>query len=52
MGDDPLNLRFGQDWARLTKDLLFDTEGSLKYKPELWSDIKTVVLPAVVDHVG
>ena len=52
MGDDPLNSRFGQDWARLTKDLLFDTEGSLKYKPELWSDIKSVVLPAVVDHVG
>jgi hypothetical protein len=52
MGDDPLNARFGQDWARLTKDLLFDLEGSLKFKPELWSDIKSVILPAVVDNVG
>ena len=52
MGDDPLNARFGQDWARLTKDLLFDSEGSLKFKPELWGDIKRVILPAIVDNVG
>ncbi|KAG8696444.1 hypothetical protein FRC08_007147, partial [Ceratobasidium sp. 394] len=24
MGDDPLNKRFGEDWKRLTRDLLFD----------------------------
>ena len=52
MGDDPLNARFGQDWARLTKDLLFDSEGSLKFKPELWRDIRKVILPAVIDKVG
>ncbi|EJD07781.1 uncharacterized protein FOMMEDRAFT_16402 [Fomitiporia mediterranea MF3/22] len=52
MGDDPLNARFGQDWARLTKDLLFDSEGSLKFKPELWHDIRKVILPAVIDKVG
>ena len=52
MGDDPLNARFGQDWARLTKDLLFDSEGSLKWKPELWRDIRKVILPAVIDKVG
>lgn len=52
MGDDPLNARFGQDWARLTKDLLFDSEGSLKFKPELWRDIRKVILPAVIDRVG
>lgn len=34
MGEDPLNKRFGEDWARLTKDLLFDSKGSLKFKPE------------------
>ncbi|KAH9925978.1 uncharacterized protein B0H18DRAFT_1085153 [Fomitopsis serialis] len=33
---------FGTDWARLTKDLLFDGEGSLKFKPELWMDIRKV----------
>lgn len=52
MGDDPLNARFGQDWARLTRDLLFDSEGSLKFKPELWSDVRRVILPALVDRVG
>ncbi|KZT08513.1 uncharacterized protein LAESUDRAFT_724022 [Laetiporus sulphureus 93-53] len=50
--DDPLNRRFGQDWARLTKDLLFDSEGSLKYKPELWKDIRNVVVPNLVENIG
>ncbi|KAI6102700.1 hypothetical protein EV401DRAFT_2061139 [Pisolithus croceorrhizus] len=52
MAEDPLNKRFGEDWARLTKDLLFDSEGSLKFKPELWSDIRKVIVPALVDKVG
>ncbi|EGN94223.1 hypothetical protein SERLA73DRAFT_115180 [Serpula lacrymans var. lacrymans S7.3] len=52
MGDDPLNKRFGEDWARLTRDLLFDSEGSLKFKPELWSDIRKVILPTLVDKIG
>jgi hypothetical protein len=30
-----MNKQFGEDWARLTKDLLSDSEGSLKFKPEL-----------------
>jgi hypothetical protein len=30
---DPTNKRFGENWVRLTKDLLFDSEGSLKFKP-------------------
>ena len=51
MGEDPLNRRFGDDWARLTRDLLFDSEGSLKFKPELWMDIRKVILPSVVDRV-
>ena len=42
---------FGNDWARLTKDLLFDTEGSLKFKPELWMDIRKVILPTIIDRV-
>lgn len=52
MGDDPLNKRFGEDWARLTRDLLFDSEGSLKWKPELWMDIRKVILPNLIDQVG
>jgi len=52
MGDDPLNKRFGDDWARLTKDLLFDAEGSLKFKSDLWMDIRSVILPTLVDKVG
>ena len=51
MGDDPLNKRFGEDWARLTKDLLFDSEGSLKWKPELWMDVRKVILPSMIDQV-
>ncbi|TRM64226.1 hypothetical protein BD626DRAFT_429803 [Schizophyllum amplum] len=52
MGEDPLNQRFGQDWTRLTKDLLFDSEGRLAFKSELWADIRHTILPAVVDKVG
>jgi hypothetical protein len=43
MGEHPTNKRFGEDWARLTKDLLFDSEGSFKFKPELWNDILKVI---------
>ncbi|KAK2464849.1 hypothetical protein APHAL10511_003148 [Amanita phalloides] len=52
MGEDPLNKRFGEDWARLTKDLLFDSEGSLAFKSELWQDVRKVILPEIVDMVG
>jgi len=52
MGEDPLNHRFGEDWARLTKDLLFDSEGSLKFKSQLWTDIRKVILPTVISQVG
>ena len=48
---DPLNTRFGRDWARLTRDLLFDAEGSLTWKPELWADIRKVIVPQIVDKV-
>jgi len=51
MGKNPTNRRFGEDWARLTKDLLFDSEGSFKFKPELWNDILKVIVPSLVDKV-
>ncbi|KAI9510806.1 hypothetical protein F5148DRAFT_1176664 [Russula earlei] len=52
MSEDPLNKRFGNDWARLTRDLLFDSEGSLKFKPDLWMDVRKVILPSIVERVG
>lgn len=51
MGEDPLNKRFGEDWARLTHDLLFDSEGSLKFKADLWSDIRNLILPTMMKEV-
>jgi hypothetical protein len=51
MGEDPTNKQFGEDWAWLTRDLLFDSEGSLKFKPDLWKDIRKVILPTLVDKV-
>lgn len=50
--EDPLNRRFGEDWKRLTKDLLFDSEGNLTFKPKLWSDIRSVILPALIKNIG
>jgi hypothetical protein len=52
MGNDPLNKRFGEDWQCLTRDLLFESEGGLKFKPELWNDIRKVILPAFINQVG
>lgn len=50
--DDPLLNRFSADWKRLTKDLLFDADGNLTFKPQLWGDIRSVILPAVIEKVG
>lgn len=51
-GDDPLNKRFGNDWKRLTKDLLFSEEGNMTFKPMLWQDIRKVIVPQLAQHVG
>lgn len=50
--DDPLNRRFGDDIKRFTKDLLFNSEGNLTFKPHLWNDIRNVILPTVIQQVG
>ncbi|THH17056.1 hypothetical protein EUX98_g9201 [Antrodiella citrinella] len=52
LGEDQLNKRFGEDWARLTKDLLFDEEGQLSFKSDLWMDIRKVILPSLIEQVG
>jgi len=49
---DPLNARFGEDWNRLTKDLLFTEDGSLAYKPHLWTDVRKVIVPQLVERIG
>ena len=36
----------------MVSDLLFDSEGSLKFKPEWWSDIRKVIVPTLVDKVS
>ncbi|KAF7324755.1 hypothetical protein MKEN_00517300 [Mycena kentingensis (nom. inval.)] len=52
MGADPLNKALAEDFARLTKDLLFDAEGNLQFKRRLWEDVRHVILPTLVDKVG
>lgn len=50
--DDPLNRQFGEDWKRLTKDVLFDGDGKLTFKPHLWNDIRKVILPSLIRNIG
>jgi hypothetical protein len=52
IGADPLNRRFGTDIQRLTKDLLFDAEGKLSFKPELWDDVRSIILPGLIQRIG
>ncbi|KAF8873452.1 hypothetical protein CPB84DRAFT_1854011 [Gymnopilus junonius] len=49
MGDNP---QFGEDWAHLTRVLLFNSTGRFKFKPNLWNDIRKVILPTLIDQVG
>lgn len=50
--DDPLNERLMSNWTRLIQDLLFNSEGALSWKPELWADIRHVILPQLIDKAG
>ncbi|KAF9021426.1 hypothetical protein BDZ89DRAFT_1137988 [Hymenopellis radicata] len=54
VGEDAGNRRFASDWAKLTRDLLFaeGEGGGLTFKKELWSDIRKVVVPMLVEKVG
>lgn len=46
-----VNRQFGQDWAKLAKDLVFNSEGELTFKRELWDDVRKVLLPTFIDKV-
>ena len=52
MAEEPVNVRFGEDWKRLTKDILFDGDGQLTFKPDLWRDIRQEILPHIINQVG
>ena len=45
-------LRIGNNFAQLTKDLLFDGEGNLKFKPALWADVRQKVIPGFIEELG
>jgi hypothetical protein len=48
-----VSCRLGTDVQRLTKDLLFsdDGEGHLKFKKPLWNDVRSVILPVLIEKV-
>lgn len=50
--DDPLNVQFGEDVKRITKQLALDSDGKLTYKPNLWQDVRSVILPGLLDQIG
>jgi Family of unknown function (DUF5923) len=45
------NQRFGNDSARLKRDLLFNAKGGLTWKPGLWEDIRRMIVPQSVNKV-
>lgn len=46
---DPLNARLGTDIQRLAKDLLFNEEGSLVFKAEVFDDFRLLLLPTLIE---
>ncbi|OCB90174.1 hypothetical protein A7U60_g2636 [Sanghuangporus baumii] len=50
--EDPFNKRLGEDATKLTKDLLFNSEGGLAFKSHLLTDIRKVILPALIEKIG
>ncbi|KAK1217909.1 hypothetical protein PQX77_019418 [Marasmius sp. AFHP31] len=51
VAEDRTNKRLGTDIQRLTKDLLFEND-HLKFKSDLWNDVRGVILPSLIDEVG
>ncbi|KAL1945663.1 hypothetical protein VTO73DRAFT_1665 [Trametes versicolor] len=52
IADDPLNKQIGSNFATLAKDLFFDGDGNLKFKPELWADVRQQIIPGFIEQVG
>ncbi|KAI0666645.1 hypothetical protein C8Q78DRAFT_994733 [Trametes maxima] len=52
IAEDPLNKQIGNNFAQLAKDLFFDGDGNLKFKPELWADVRQQIIPGFIDQLG
>lgn len=52
MGDDPVNKEFGEKWHKLGRDIFFNSEGKVTFKPHLWDDIRDPILPQLLKHIG
>ena len=52
IAQDPVNKMFGSSCSQLVRDLLMDSEGDIKYKPDLWMDIRKVILPNIISEVN
>ncbi|KPV72383.1 uncharacterized protein RHOBADRAFT_66934 [Rhodotorula graminis WP1] len=50
--DDGLNQRLGESVKTLVTDLFLNSEGNPTYKPHLWRDIRSVILPALFTQIG
>lgn len=50
--DDPLNKQLGVDIKQLLKDLVYDGDGKLTYKPHLISDLRHTIIPQVLGKAG
>lgn len=50
--DDGLNQRLGESVKSLVTDLFLNADGGVTWKPELWADIRHVILPSIVKQLG
>ena len=50
--DDGLNQRLGESVKSLVTDLFLNSEGNITWKPELWTDIRKVILPTLFQQIG
>ncbi|KAM5543234.1 hypothetical protein V8D89_003108 [Ganoderma adspersum] len=49
---DPLNKQIGNNFTQLAKDALFDSEGNLTFKPDLWTDVRQKMIPGFIEQLG
>ncbi|KAF5313068.1 hypothetical protein D9619_003844 [Psilocybe cf. subviscida] len=52
LSGDPINKQLCRDRDRLTRDLLFDSQVVLKFRFELWDEIRSVILPTQIEDLG
>ena len=44
--------RIGSNFTQLAKDALFDAEGNLTFKPNLWADVRRKMIPGFIEELG